>query len=216
MVTRRTIRSLALASVVAALAGVVYALRWRQKPSPCPYSQRVWIDLPRPIISRSRLCEVLEPQPGERILELGPGTGYYTGTIAEAVAPIGEVHAVDVQRPMVADLRARLRDRDHDIVVPIHGDGRALPYPADSFDAAYLVLVLGEIPDQERALAELERVLKPGGRLVVGESLPDPHFVTRETLQERAERQGFRFDDEIGTRGSYVARLAVPPSMDAG
>lgn len=212
MVTRRTIRSLALASVLAGLAGVAYALRWRRNPSPCPYSQRVWIDLPRPIISRSRLCEVLEPQPGERLLELGPGTGYYTGTVAETIGPAGMVHAVDVQRPMVADLQTRLREHGHDNVAPVCGDGRKLPYPADSFDAAYLVLVLGEIPDQKRALAELERVLKPGGRLVVGESLPDPHFVTRETLRNHAERQGFRFETAVGTRGSYFARVSVPPS----
>ncbi len=214
MVTRRTIRSLAIAGVLTALAGVAYALRWRRNPSPCPYSQRVWIDLPRPIISRSSFCEVLEPQPGERILELGPGTGYYTGTVAQAVGPSGTVHAVDVQQPMVADLRTRLRERGHGNVAPIRGDGRALPYPDDSFDAAYLVLVLGEIPDQERALAELERVLKPGGRLVVGESLPDPHFVMRETLRERAERQGFRFETDIGMRGSYFARVSVPPSAN--
>ncbi len=212
MVTRRPIRLLALAGVLAALAGVAYALRWRRNPSPCPYSQRVWIDLPRPVISRSRLCEVLEPEPDERILELGPGTGYYTDTVARAVAPNGTVHAVDVQRPMVADFRARLRERGHDNVAPVHGDGRALPYPDDSFDAAYLVLVLGEIPDDEQALAELERVLKPGGRLVVGESLPDPHFVTRETLRDRAQRQGFRFETDVGTLGSYFARVSVPPS----
>ncbi|MFA9417378.1 class I SAM-dependent methyltransferase [Natrinema sp. HArc-T2] len=215
MVTRRTVRSLALAGVLAALAGVAYALRWRRNPSPCPYSQRVWIDLPRPVISRSRLCEVLEPQPGERILELGPGTGYYTGAVAGAVAPSGAVHAVDVQRPMVTDLRSRLRERGHDAVAPVRGDGQALPYPDDSFDAAYLVLVLGEIPDQERTLAELERVLKPGGRLVVGESLPDPHFVTRETLRARLERAGFRFEDDVGMCGSYFARASVPPSTTA-
>jgi len=214
MVTRRTIRSIVIVGVLAALAGVAYALRWRRNPSPCPYSQRVWIDLPRPVISRSRLCEVLEPRPGERILELGAGTGYYTGTVAAAVEPAGMVHAVDVQRPMVADLRTRLRERGDDNVAPVHGDGRALPYPDDSFDAAYLVLVLGEIPDEERALAELERVLKPGGRLVVGESLPDPHFVTRETLRERAEQQGFRFESDVGTRGSYFARVSVPPSTN--
>ena len=212
MVARRTARSLAIVGVLAALAAIGYALRWRRHPSPCPYSQRVWIDLPRPVISRSRLCGALEPQPGERILELGPGTGYYTGAIAGAVGPSGTVHAVDIQRPMVAELRTRLRERGYDNVAVVHGDGQALPYPDDSFDAAYLVLVLGEIPDGDRALAELERVLKPDGRLVVGESLPDPHFVTREMLRERVERQGFRFEDDTGMRGSYFARMAVPPS----
>ena len=54
------------------------------------------------------------------------------------------------------------------------GDAQALPYDDDSFDAAYLVTVLGEIPDQDAALRELARVVRPGGRLVVGELFGDP------------------------------------------
>ncbi|MBZ6496907.1 class I SAM-dependent methyltransferase [Natrinema longum] len=210
MVSRRTVRVAASLLGLAALAGLGYALRWRSTPSPCPYSQRRWIDLPRPVITRSRLRDLLDPRPGELILELGPGTGYYTGTIAQAVEPSGTVHAVDIQQSMVEHLRLRTRQQGHRNVEPIRGDGRRLPYPDDGFDAASLVLVLGEIPEQERALAELERVLKPGGRLVIGESLPDPHFVPLETLRRRARRQGLEFDDHVGTRAGYFARFAVP------
>lgn len=212
MVSRRASRvALSLLGVVV-LAGVGYALRWRSNPSPCPYSQRLWVDLPRPVITRSRLRALLDPRPGERILELGPGTGYYTGTVAQAVEPNGTVQAVDVQRAMVEHLRTRARQRGHWNVEPICGDGRDLPFPDDSFDAAFLVVVLGEIPDQERALDELERVLKPGGRLVIGESLPDPHFVTLETLRRRAGRQDLQFEDRVGTRVGYFARFSVPRS----
>lgn len=214
MVSRRTLRVAASLLGLALLTGIGYALRWRSNPSPCPYSQRVWIDLPRPGITRSKLRTLLDPRPGERILELGPGTGYYTGTIARAIEPNGRVHAADVQQPMVKHLQVRTRQQGHRNVEPIRGDGRRLPYPDDSFDAAYLVLVLGEIPDQEQALAEFERVLKPGARLVVGESLPDPHFVTLETLQRRAERQGFQFEDYVGTRVGYFARFSVLPSVE--
>ena len=66
----------------------------------------------------------------------------------------------------------------------------ALPYDDDSFDAAYLVTVLGEIPDQDAALRELARVLQPGGRLVVGELFGDPHMVTSGKLRERAGARG--------------------------
>jgi len=59
-------------------------------------------------------------------------------------------------------------------ITPTRSDARELPYEDDSFDAAYLVAVLGEIPDQNAALRELARVLKPGGRLVVGELVGDP------------------------------------------
>ncbi|WP_238709553.1 class I SAM-dependent methyltransferase [Natronorubrum halophilum] len=157
---------------------------------------------------------LLGPRSGERILELGPGTGYYTGTIAQAVEPNGTVYAVDVQQAMAEHLQARTRQQGHRNVEPIRGDGQRLPHPDDSFDGAHLVLVLGEIPDQERAFNELERVLKPGGRLVVGESLPDPHFVTLKMLRRRAERQGLQFENHIGTRVGYFARFTVPPSAE--
>lgn len=70
------------------------------------------------------------------------------------------------------------------------------------------MLILDEIFDQEQALSELERVLKPDGRLGVGELLSDPHFVTRGTLKRRAKGQGFQFETHAGTRLGYVARLA--------
>lgn len=214
MSSSRTFRVAAALLGLALLAGIGYALRWRTNPSPCPYSQRVWIDLPRPGITRARLRTLLDPRPGERILEIGPGTGYYTGTVAQAVEPNGTVHATDAQQAMVQHLQMRMRQQGHRNVESVCGDGQRLPYPDDTFDAACLALVLGEIPDQERTLAELERVLKPGGRLVVGESLPDPHFVTLETLRRRAERQGFQFEDHIGTRAGYFARFAVQPSVE--
>jgi ubiquinone/menaquinone biosynthesis C-methylase UbiE len=60
--------------------------------------------------------------------------------------------------------------------------------------------VLGEIPDQDASLRELARVLRPQGRLMVGESAAagDPHAVTFGTLCRRAERAGFTFERRVG------------------
>ena len=63
-------------------------------------------------------------------------------------------------------------------LVPTQGDATALPYDDGSIDAVVLTAVLGEIPDQAAALGEIARVLRPGGRLVVGELFGDPHFTS--------------------------------------
>src|ERR1044071_132780 len=75
---------------VAALAGTAVlaaALWWRRNPSACPYSQRFWVQAPHPLITRPRLREALAPAPGQRILEVGPGTGYYALEVAGWIAP---------------------------------------------------------------------------------------------------------------------------------
>ena len=112
---------------------------------------------------------------------------------------------------MLDYIRTRTRTQGAGNIALMNADTQHLPYSDDSFDAAYLVLVLGEVPVQEQALQELNRVLKPGGRLVVSEPLPDPHFVTGATLRCRAERHGFQFVEQDGYRFGYFARYHVPP-----
>src|SRR6266545_2295349 len=69
--------------LLAAGAVIAVALWWRRNPSACPYNQRFWVQAPHPLITRPRLREALAPVPGERILEVGPGTGYYALPVAE-------------------------------------------------------------------------------------------------------------------------------------
>ncbi len=149
--------------LVAAAAIAAAALWWRKNPSACPYNQRFWVQAPHPIITRDRLREVLAPQPGERVLEVGPGTGYYTLDVAEWVGPDGEVEILDVQQEMLDHTKGRADERGASNITPTLADATAMPYEDASFDAAYLVTVLGEVPDQDAALRELARVLKPAG-----------------------------------------------------
>ncbi|WP_273844177.1 class I SAM-dependent methyltransferase [Rubrobacter calidifluminis] len=191
----------------AILAGVIRA---RRHPSEFSYGLgRLVLKLPRPFVDRDRLRLLLDPRPGERLLEVGPGTGYYTLDVAGLLKPGGTLHALDVQQRMLDHTLRAARERGIDNIVAGCGDARSLPYGDDTFDGAYMVAVLGEVPDQEAVLQELHRVLKPGGRLVIGESLPDPHMVPPDALRRRAEGAGLRFERQLGGRGAYLARFTA-------
>ena len=192
-----------------AVAGTVTAaaLWWRKHPSACPYGQRFWVEAPHPLITRARLRDVLNAKPGERVLEVGPGTGYYSLDVAECVSPGGRLDIFDLQQEMLDHTMRRAGERGLTNVTAKQGDARELPYPDASFDAAYLITVLGEIPDQGAALRELARVLKPGGRLVVGELFGDPHMVTSGKLRERAAGAGLRFEHRIGNPLAFFERF---------
>ena len=193
---------------LAAAAGAVVAvaLWWRRNPSACPYSQRFWVQAPHPLITRERLRRVLDPRPGERVLEVGPGTGYYSLPLAEWVGPLGRLELLDVQQEML-DHTLRRAGALAERMQGTQGDATQLPYPDGIFDAAVLVTVLGEVPDQEAALRELARVLKPDGRLVVGELAGDPHVVFPRALERRAGAAGLRVEHRDGTALGYFARL---------
>jgi ubiquinone/menaquinone biosynthesis C-methylase UbiE len=161
--------------------------------------------LPRTFQTPDRLKAILRPRPGERLLEVGPGVGIHALPVAAALAPDGVLHVLDVQRGMLKDLVVRPATGGVHNVRPYVGDARRLPYPDHSFDGAYLISVLGEIADQPAALCELARVLRPAGRLVVGEIVVDPDFISIGELRKRLERAGFSFERRLGPGFAYLA-----------
>jgi ubiquinone/menaquinone biosynthesis C-methylase UbiE len=191
----------------AALATLGASLWWRKNPSACPYGQRFWVEAPHPIITRDRLRSVLRPEPGERILEIGPGTGYYSLDMAEWVGPEGKIEIFDLQQKFLDHTVGRAAERDLTNLVPTRGDATSLPYEDDSMDAVVLTAVLGEIPDPVAALREISRVLDPTGRLVVGELFGDPHFTTQSTLKRQAAEADLAVEERSGSWFAYFALL---------
>jgi SAM-dependent methyltransferase len=213
----RPMRSMRMVGVCAALvaAGIAGGLWYRRKTTPFPYSLRWALAKEPPYLKRERLCQFLAPNPGERILELGPGTGMFSVPVAKLLEPGGTLDVFDIQQVMLDHTLRVAAEQNIGNIVATQGDARRLPYPDDTFDAAFMVTVLGEIPDQEAALGELRRVLKPGGRLVIGEFVIDWHGVRLGALKRRAERQEFSFEHRVGSPFSYFARFLASGSRSA-
>ncbi len=186
-------------------AFLTYIVRQREHPSACPYGLRLSLDFSHPSVTRSRLREILSPQPGERVLEIGPGTGYYSLHAARWLEPEGTLEVLDIQQQMLDHTMRRAHALGISNIVPTRGDAQTLPYSDGRFDSAYLVATLGEIPDQGRALRELRRVLKRGSRLVVGEVLLDPHRVSFGDLRRMTDAAGLGYERRVEGRLGYFA-----------
>lgn len=110
---------------------------------------------------RDTLCARL----GERILDIGCGPGFYVAELLNEVGPAGSVVGLD-QSPQMLAIAAR-RCQSHVNVAFHEAEATALPVDDGTFDAALCVQVLEYVPRVARALAEMHRALRPGGRLVL-------------------------------------------------
>ena len=109
---------------------------------------------------------VARPRRGERVLDVASGSGDLAARLARAVGGEGEVWATDINRRMLARGRDRLLDAG--VLAPaVQCDAERLPFPDAYFDCVTVGFGLRNMTHKDRALAEMARVLKPGGRVVV-------------------------------------------------
>ena len=193
-------------SAAAGLAAVAAGAWWFTDKAPYPYAQRRLLDVQLPFLATADLDQILQPRPGERMLELGPGTGLQTLHIAPRLGPEGRLDILDIQQEMLDHVMSRATEKAPDIVHPHRADARELPFEDRTFDAVYLVTALGEIPEPERVLAAAARVLKPGGRLVVGEFF-DRHWIPFGRLHRLADAEGLHLTARRGPSVAYLARF---------
>jgi len=196
---------LALAGGVAFVWLVVIRLVSKfHERGPCPYAVAWLVDNPYRRRQVGPLLDRIGIRPGERVLELGPGPGAFTVAAAQRTEPGGCLVAVDIQPAMIAAVERRVRQAGLANVETRVASAYELPLDDESVDRAFLVTVLGEIPDRQRALAELRRVLKPGGVLSITEQFLDPDYPLAATVIRWAGEAGFKLSERYGNWWTYT------------
>jgi ubiquinone/menaquinone biosynthesis C-methylase UbiE len=176
----------------------------RGKVFPAKRAASLLNPLRRLIQSPVRTVERMALASTDKVLEIGCGPGYFSPAIAAAV-PEGSLVLFDLQLAMLELARKRLPAFAN--VHLAQGDASSLPFPDASFDAALLVLVLGEVPDKDRCIAEVARVLTHGGSVTFAESRRDSDFIPIGKLQARAEKHGLELSERRGLGWEYTARF---------
>jgi SAM-dependent methyltransferase len=156
--------------------------------------------------SPAELCRRLGLAPDARVLELGPGPGYFSAAVARQLAR-GRLELCDLQIEMLTRARRRVLRAGLRNVSFTRADAGRLPYRDGTFDAAFLVTVLGEVPDPRQCLRELYRVLRAGGVLSISETRTDPDFVSGEELRAMMGEAGFAPAAQFGSAGNFTANF---------
>ena len=117
------------------------------------------------IAQRVRVLDLLAPRPGEHIVDIGVGPGLLAYDLARLAGPDGRVVGLDVSADMLAIAHERLASQAN--AECMEGDAVRLPLPDGGFDAAVSTQVYEYVADMPAALAELHRVLRPGGRALI-------------------------------------------------
>ena len=164
-----------------------------------PHQMTWFLDLPGRglIMSAKTVANRLPVSSSATVLEIGPGSGYYSVEVAKKLVH-GRLEILDIQKEMLDKCKLKLDSAELRNYGTHLGDGRTLPFDANVFDAIYMVTVFGEIENRHDFLIEAARVLKPDGVLSITEHHPDPDFESSSILQDSVESQGFTLVQKLG------------------
>ncbi len=153
------------------------------------------------------LMQLLDVHDGDDVADIGAGSGYFTLPLARAVAPSGNVFAVDIQPEMIDFLAARARTENVDNIKPILGKIDDVCLPPSSVDLVLLVDAYHEFDHPWEMMRSIARALRPGGRVALVEyRAEDPdvpikplHKMSQAQARIELEAAGFIFERNDST-----------------
>jgi ubiquinone/menaquinone biosynthesis C-methylase UbiE len=181
----------------------------QQGESPFPYQAAFLLNNPirRALLKPARIIDKVGLTGSERVLEVGPGPGYFSVEIARRLTE-GQLELFDIQPEMLEKARQQLERAGLSNAGFTAGEASdGLPFPDNTFDVAFLSAVIGEVPDKQACVRSLGQVLKPGGRLVFVETFPDPDRLSVRQLRDLAEPENFEYVEASGNRWETVAKF---------
>lgn len=176
---------------------------------PFPHQISFLLDNPvrRLLTNQKDVIDQLKLTGSEQVLELGPGPGFYSTEIASRLTN-GQLHLFDLQPQMLEKAERKLNKAGYHNVSYHSGEASSgLPFPAQTFDVAFLAAVIGEVPDKTACVSAVAEALKPGGVLAFYEGFGDPDRLSTTELRTLVEPEGFTFQDAKGTRWSDFVRF---------
>jgi len=166
---------------------------------------------PDVVEQRCRTLRAMNLRPGERVLDIGSGPGLLAKDIAATVGAEGTVVGVDMSAPMTTIARRRCEAFAWSRFEV--ADATALPFDDESFDAGVATQVYEYVADIPAALAELHRVIRPGGRVVIVDTDYDS-WVVHTSDPERFARVRTAWDAHFVHAG--LPRILIPELRKAG
>lgn len=169
---------------------------------------------------RDNIVKALDLSPGDKIADIGAGTGFFSVLFADAVGNSGEVYAVEISPKFLEHLRTISGELAPGVMQVVEGTTRSVALSENTVDAAFICDVYHHFEAPDDSLASLRKAIRPGGSLylidfrrIPGET-PDwliQHVrAGREVFQSEIEAAGFKFSEEIvleGLEDNYFLRF---------
>lgn len=161
---------------------------------------------------KQRVRELLDLHPGLQVLDAGTGTGEDAQEMAKLVVPGGQVVGLDFSQIMIEEAERRVQDASLPVRF-VRGDIQRLPFEPATFDRCYADRLFIHLPDPQLALAELVRVTKPGGLILIAEG--DHESQVLDSPYPEVTRRFFRFRND-GMRQPGIAHRLYALFQEAG